>query len=322
MFWNKKADNRIAAQKENSKKLSIKGFTFSERVPILANFSDKNLEDVHETNTVIFSIDIFSGKIKMDTRPPDDPSTVYLRMPIKKPNDISSVPRPNYFPSYAGLSEEQKWVYLNWLQNVEQPIDIGYVFIYFYGLERHLIMGNFDEAFDEIIVLKKHHKNKSFTSYSNDALLFSCIFKQDREKMEKLRFFYDQDCWEDEQLFIKFFLNEDIHYKEVVKVFNSFSGFNKRYIKSNFDQYLDCLKQVFSKRYCSEYFSLSKNYEIDQLNKRQFRLFANMTFPDSVKYQELPSFLATKKFMDEISYLHETTHEATKNLLQEMRKKK
>lgn len=154
--------------------------------------------------------------------------------------------------------------------------------------------------------------NKSFNGYSNDALLFSCIFKQAHGSMEKLRFFFEQDGWGDEQLFIKFFLKEDIHYKEMIKIFDGFSGFNKRYIKSNTDVYLECLRQTFLNKYQSENFTLDKKYEISKLEKRQFRLFANMTFPDTVKYQELPSFLATKEFMDEITSLHETAHEATK----------
>ena len=59
-----------------------------------------------------------------------------------------------YYPSYKNLKAENRYVYLNWLRDVTAPIPIGYVFIFYYGLERHLLFGKFEQAFDMIVKLR------------------------------------------------------------------------------------------------------------------------------------------------------------------------
>ena len=69
---------------------------------------------------------------------------IYVGSLVIRPSDPTAVPTPDYYPSYAGLSPEQRWVYLNWLTDVSQPVYIGYVFLYYYGLERQLLSGDFN----------------------------------------------------------------------------------------------------------------------------------------------------------------------------------
>ena len=47
-----------------------------------------------------------------------------------------------YWPSYSEISPEARRAYLNWLESGRQDptVDIGYVFLYFYGLERRAII--------------------------------------------------------------------------------------------------------------------------------------------------------------------------------------
>ncbi len=46
----------------------------------------------------------------------------------------------NYWPSYDRIPEQSRAAYLSWLAGSrDQPIQIGYVFLYFYGLERRAI---------------------------------------------------------------------------------------------------------------------------------------------------------------------------------------
>ena len=46
-----------------------------------------------------------------------DPSTIFTRMSVQKPQDPTAIPRPGYYPTYQGLTPEQKWIYLNWLSS-------------------------------------------------------------------------------------------------------------------------------------------------------------------------------------------------------------
>ena len=41
----------------------------------------------------------------------DEPSLILTKLPIAKPVNPSNVPRPPYYPSYADLTPEQRWIY-------------------------------------------------------------------------------------------------------------------------------------------------------------------------------------------------------------------
>jgi hypothetical protein len=61
----------------------------------------------------------------------DEPSSIYTDLPVKKPQDVSVIPRPPYFPKYYQLTPEQRWIYLSLLINpYSSNIDIGYIFIF------------------------------------------------------------------------------------------------------------------------------------------------------------------------------------------------
>ena len=105
-----------------------------------------------------------------------EPSVIYPKLPIKEPDDTSIVERPQYFPTYVDLSPEQRWIYHKFLQNpYNSDINIGYVFILYYGLERNIISGRLNESFDLILKLRDVHKNKSFQNYSANALILMSL---------------------------------------------------------------------------------------------------------------------------------------------------
>lgn len=62
-------------------------------------------------------------------------------LPVNKSDDDFTVRKLNYWPSYSEASREARASYLNWLAHgrSDQRADIGYVFLYFYGLERRAL---------------------------------------------------------------------------------------------------------------------------------------------------------------------------------------
>jgi len=92
-----------------------------------------------------------------------------------------------YWPKYNCISEKCRGAFLNWLaserNNPSTPI--GYVFIYFYGIERRVLLDatndDFDdteflELFNEIIRLSETFKgNRSFKTYSDRLLEVMCL---------------------------------------------------------------------------------------------------------------------------------------------------
>lgn len=64
------------------------------------------------------------------------------KLPIKNNHDLDyRTRRMDYWPSYSEISPEARGAYLEWLSSgkADTEADIGYIFLYFYGLERRLL---------------------------------------------------------------------------------------------------------------------------------------------------------------------------------------
>ena len=70
-----------------------------------------------------------------------EPALIDPRLPIARGIDTYSERRLEYWPSYTTASESARAAYLRWLQEgrSDPSADIGYVFLYFYGLERRAL---------------------------------------------------------------------------------------------------------------------------------------------------------------------------------------
>ncbi len=83
-----------------------------------------------------------------------------------------------YWPSYKDISPECRKRYLDWLASGKQAvdIDIGYVFLYFYGLERRLLVDTAPPAEIRTLVQELERlrslyaSNRSFERYSHNLL--------------------------------------------------------------------------------------------------------------------------------------------------------
>ena len=55
---------------------------------------------------------VAQGRIKISVfmTTGDEPSLIYVGLPIYKPVDESVIPRPPYFPCYKELTPEQRWM--------------------------------------------------------------------------------------------------------------------------------------------------------------------------------------------------------------------
>jgi len=93
-----------------------------------------------------------------------DPSLSVARKP-KKPNE--QVPS---WPSYSVISAQQRATYLDWLQGgrVSTDIDVGYVLLYFFGLERRFIV---DDACSSEAHAILHETTRLQDLYADSALI-------------------------------------------------------------------------------------------------------------------------------------------------------
>jgi len=270
-----------------------------------------------------FTID-FSGKINegnTERTLADDPSTIYFKALISEPADPSLVPRPPYYPSYVELTPEQRYIYLKWLQDISKEIDVGYKFIFYYGLERHLLLGDFDNAFDMIIRLRKNTTNNSFLSYSVGALLYSAMIKSRPDSFHKLIFLFDDEKWYYDHLLVKVLTDDTINSTELIKLLKT-QDINKRYINTEPRVYSELMDSLLYEKYGHPYIIPS-----DYVNKTPSKvhegiLFANISFPEECRTSKKIPALDKGNFYTCITDLHNQCHELTKLRLAESRKKK
>ena len=111
-----------------------------------------------------------------------EPSLIDGQLPVQTTHVDFTEKLTGYWPSYSGISPAARCGYLQWLSEgrCAPSVDIGYVFIFFYGLERRVIVDSItDEAArselpaiaDEIERLKNlYGGNSSFRNYASNLL--------------------------------------------------------------------------------------------------------------------------------------------------------
>ena len=149
-------------------------------------------------------------------------------MPIWIPHQGRSIPGLPYFPSYSSKEPEQRGLYLRWLCDVSQPIDIGYVFVYYYGLERHLVLGDFDTAFEEVLLLRKHHDNHSLQGYSASALVHACLIRNRQDKLHALYALPGFDFFDNTNLLIFHHAGLDLSIDVMLRLADAVTAVNRR----------------------------------------------------------------------------------------------
>lgn len=298
-------------------KIASQHFNIPERTYQLLYFSDDKVDDLDDIlgNVVKFT----SNGSEFIT--PKEPSTIYRSLKIRETKDYKSIKPLDYSPSYARLDPKQRFVYLKWLCNPSEQIDIGYVFIYYYGLERQLLYGNFDLAFDEIIFLKKYHKHHSFNFYSNNALAWSCIINKRFDKFESLQFLFETNYFDNFHFYLYHGIGKELSVKDLLKISHRYSDINKRYIKSNPELFESTLKELLINRIGKPCYPLSL-IDTSKLPEKTEILFANISLPEDARAPEIPNFLEYKDFSNDIHSIFEDTHNTVKKILADERKKK
>jgi hypothetical protein len=103
-------------------------------------------------------------------------SCICTEMPVEldeTPSDLEV----GYWPSYSAMTPHQRGYYLRWLASGKRtlPADIGYGFVYFYGLERRALLDKEDifEIIEEVKrLLELGSDSRSFRGYLGRFLVY------------------------------------------------------------------------------------------------------------------------------------------------------
>lgn len=119
----------------------------------------------------------------------DCSSAIVMAAPVGQSNRAEPLP---YWPSYASASPDQRALYLDWLAGGrnDRAVPIGYVFIYFYGLEQRVLVDDCDHADVRAEVkrlLALYGDNNSFHGYAQSLLSFMVLPRLAQLREEELR---------------------------------------------------------------------------------------------------------------------------------------
>ena len=115
-------------------------------------------------------------------------SCIYQNLPVGTPVDQGKRGL-DYWPRYANLAPNQRANYLDWLSSGRRGdiSEIGYVFIYFYGLERRLLIDGKDWNFiirEVVELLRRYTSSGSFNGYLGSFLAYA-VAKAGLDRFDK-----------------------------------------------------------------------------------------------------------------------------------------
>ncbi len=279
----------------------------------------QNISTVGGNFTISFSFNDNFGAVGVE-----EPSLIYTKLELTKPR--TSVERPSYFPSYSGLTPGQRWTYLQLLINpYDMSIDIGYVFVLYYGLERHLLLGDFDRAFEAILKLRDVHQNKSFQFYSANALILASMMHKRGEKLldfvNSLDKEYEYNFSNNLFLICYYSFGIPLQAGNIMRMAKMADFSNTNYIKKYPGIFCATLSDVLLEKYGESNILLSKIIDISELEKikhEKSNIFANVSIID-VKIH-VPILDNNPKLKKAMNSLLKEAHSRTKVKLSAMRK--
>jgi hypothetical protein len=310
----------------NTNDIMTKGPTLHSDLDGLVWIADGPNKNYVNTPTENDTINFGSIKITISLLNKEEPSLIYTNQKISKVDDLKKVERPPYFPTYTDLTPEQKWVYLQLLSNpYDNSINIGFVFILYYGLERHLLKGDYEKAFRTILKLRDVHSNSSFQSYSASALILSAMLHKRGdlvlEFIESLDKEYEFKFSDNLFLISYYSFDSPIKSTDIMRMAKSFNFINNNYIKNYPDIFIDSLRTILLKKYGTDGILLKNlitDEEIVKVKSTKENIFANMSIID--EEISVPNLADCKFLKDEMFSLLEAAHNNVKDLLSERRK--
>lgn len=285
----KQVNSNLPAVQGNNNLISQ--FLIPEPTKSLLWATDENTSKISAVNQIRISISVENGQFKSKTTDENynfysEPSLIWTRLPVEPNNELET--QKMYYPTYSGFSPKHRYQYINWLRDVTQETNLSYVFLYYYGLERQLLVGNYDLAVDEILRLIKYHDKGSFKGYAINALVLGSGYRKRPDIIKKAPFILDAPS--DVSLYIQWLAKDILSAQEIINLASRVGFTNKRYIKKYpdlFKQELEKIIEVYQKKNGD----LLQAVDIEELPKESWASMANMSIPDDVSRAKFPSLL-------------------------------
>ena len=224
-----------------------------------------------------------------------------------------------YYPAYDKLTSVERFIYLKWLQDISQPIDISYVFIFYYGLERFLFTEKIEQAVEMIFELKKYHsENNSFNSYSNDAILIAAMMAKRPDWIARLNL---RNLSIPLYATIKGTVTKCFTTHEIILFSKKVGWTNPRYIKNEPQKFEANLALCLKEKFGTNQFMIQEE-QYKEVPDSITVFLANYSLSQESRFSELPDILSHPDIQSSLYALLQEAHERTKLQLREERKMK
>ena len=219
-----------------------------------------------------------------------------------------------YYPSYQGITPKARLKYLKWLTDITQPVDIGFVFIFYYGLERHLFAGRHEEAAEMILKLREYHKNSSFQSYSEDALTIYAVKRRRIDIANRIGIIEFG-----KKAIIAAATHGRIEPYDIIMNARKFGFTNTRYIKMYPELFEETLARGLQEKYGSPAMHIDQD-DIMGSPRTGVMVLANYSLQSKNKMINYPNILENENFKTDVLSALLNTHEQVKDELARRRK--
>lgn len=243
----------------------------------------------------------------------DEPLRIDKRLEVKKSFQTEILP---YYPSYRAMSPAQRYKFLSWLQNIDNNIEIGYVFVLFYGLERRLLSGDTYPALDILKSLKRRFDNESFQDYSNSLLIHLSATHNDSTFLEDVNL---ERLKGESLLLVKYSFFGKASPDDLIQSSKAFGFTNHRYIKSEPEKFKKALRIVLEEKFDEPNF-IFKQIDLSKLEKVRIAPLSNFSIPNEreLYINDITSF---KPLKDKLFEIMQKSHDIVKVQLRNERKK-
>ena len=222
-----------------------------------------------------------------------EPSLIWIKIPIKKGK--KKFEGKFYWPEYSKLTPEMRWEYLTWLKDISQKTSLSYVFLYYYGLERNLFLGNYENAVKEIIKLFGHFRESGYLDEVINTLITASSYRHKSNIIELAPILMSEVS--NAGLYLRALTGRPITTRDLLYLYNS-----KRYYRHHY--FTECLeadpvlfeKELESvlKKYESENGDILSRFKNRKIRKK--RVFLNLSLGKNFVEISEPQILYDKEF--------------------------
>ncbi|XJS09889.1 TerB N-terminal domain-containing protein [Aerococcaceae bacterium WGS1372] len=243
----------------------------------------------------------------------DEPLRIDKRLEVKKTFTVDKLP---YYPSYRTMTPGQRYKFLEWLQNIDKDIEIGYVFVLFYGIERRILSGDLYPAMEILKKLKQRFDNAPFQDYSNNLLIYLSATQNNSSLLNGVNL---KQLKGESLLLIKYSFFGKATPDDLIQSSKSFGFTNHRYVKNEPSKFQQALSSVLEEEFGEPNFLFAK-IDLSKLKKVRIAPLANYSIPHEreLKINDITSYEPLKNKLFEIM---QKSHDIVKVQLRDERKK-